>query len=153
MTVARLSVQGRLKYARNLEVAGDRGSRWRAASASGRDLTEEHLRHAGFRDVRPSSACKPRADLDAAGVHEGVHVGRHSRVYEERVWQKAILASPRTASAPSTRSTRRWPLIKQILTDVAAAHDMAVYGFVPQWFYTAKLRLQIKPEDEAGARP
>jgi hypothetical protein len=27
------------------------------------------------------------------------------------------------------------------------------YGFVPQWFYTAKLRLQIMPEDEAGARP
>jgi hypothetical protein len=30
---------------------------------------------------------------------------------------------------------------------------VAVYGFVPQWFYTAKLRLQIMPEDEAGARP
>jgi hypothetical protein len=31
--------------------------------------------------------------------------------------------------------------------------NVAVYGFVPQWFYTAKLRLQIMPEDEARARP
>jgi hypothetical protein len=34
-----------------------------------------------------------------------------------------------------------------------AVANVAVYGFVPQWFYTAKLRLQIMPEEEAGARP
>jgi hypothetical protein len=33
-----------------------------------------------------------------------------------------------------------------------AVANVAVYGFVPQWFYTAKLRLQIMQEDEAGAR-
>ena len=40
-----------------------------------------------------------------------------------------------------------------LVVDAAVAPNVAVYGFVPQWFHTAKLRLQIMPEDEAGARP
>ena len=33
-----------------------------------------------------------------------------------------------------------------LLVDAAVAPNVAVYGLVPQWFHTAKLRLQIKPE-------
>ena len=49
----------------------------------------------------------------------------------------------------------RWDglLPDPLLVGAAVAPNMAVYGFVPQRFYTTKLRLKIRPEDEAGARP
>ena len=51
----------------------------------------------------------------------------------------------------ATRWMAFWP--NPLLVDAAVAPNVAVCGFVTQWFYTARLRSQIKPEDEAGARP
>ena len=72
-----------------------------------------------------------------------------------RPWRQACPLGDRTGSAPSDA---RLVKAKEKLAELDAkltpdqryaVGNVAVFGFIPQWFYTERLRLRELPDDRA----